>query len=115
MAGYYSLRGSDGVHDDLFAKSLVLDDGEKRVAIVSLDLISTSRPLVEESRAAIEKKTGIPASHVLICATHSHTGPTLANANRRWNDFGANSPLVIEYTKVCLKSWRTAWLRRCRS
>jgi hypothetical protein len=99
MAGYYSLRGSDGIHDDLFAKSLVLDDGQKRVAIISLDLISTSRSLVEESRAAIEKKTGIPASHILICATHSHTGPTLANANRRWNDFGASSPLVIEYTK----------------
>jgi hypothetical protein len=55
MAGYYSLRGSDGVHDDLYAKTLLLDDGTTRAAIVSLDLISTVRPVVEEARAAIEK------------------------------------------------------------
>ncbi len=100
MAGYYSARGSEGIHDDLFSKALVLDDGKTRVAIVALDLISTSRSLVEEARAAIEKRTGIPAGHILITATHSHTGPMLANANRRWNDFGAASPLAVEYTQA---------------
>ena len=89
MAGYYSLRGSEGVHDDLYAKTLLLDDGTTRAAIISLDLISTIRRVVEEARAAIEKRTGIPGRNMLITATHSHTGPMLANANRRWNDFGA--------------------------
>lgn len=100
MAGYYQLRGAEGVHDDLFAKTIVLDDGETKAALIVLDLISTSRSLVEESRTEIEKRTGIPAAHVMISATHSHTGPMLAKATRRWNDFGAASPLAIEYTKT---------------
>jgi hypothetical protein len=99
MAGYYSARGSEGVHDDLYAKTLLLDDGTTRAAIISLDLIATTRALVEEARAAIETRTGIPGRNVLITATHSHTGPMLANANRRWNDFGAASPLAVEYTQ----------------
>src|SRR5689334_14794551 len=60
MAGYYSLRGADGVHDDLYAKTLLFDDGVTRAAIISLDLISTVRAVVDEARAAIEKRTGIP-------------------------------------------------------
>src|SRR5262245_44750239 len=32
MAGYYHERGSDGVHDGLFAKALVLDSGGSRAA-----------------------------------------------------------------------------------
>ncbi len=99
MAGYYSARGADGVHDDLMAKALVLDDGKIRVALISLDLISTSRGIVEEARAAIEKRTGIPAGHVLISATHTHTGPMLAKATRRWDDFGASNPLAIRFTE----------------
>ncbi|OAI54541.1 hypothetical protein AYO47_02775 [Planctomyces sp. SCGC AG-212-M04] len=98
MAGYYSLRGADGVHDDLYAKTLLFDDGTTRAAIISLDLISTVRTVVDEARAAIEKRTGIPGRNILIAATHSHTGPMLANANRRWNDFGGSTPLAREYT-----------------
>lgn len=100
MAGYYSLRGSEGVHDDLYAKTLVFDDGVTRAAIVSLDLISTVRAVVDAARTEIEKRTGIPGRNVLICATHSHTGPMLSNANRRWNDFGGSTPLAREYTSA---------------
>ena len=62
--------------------------------------------MVEEARAAIEKRTGIPGRNILISATHSHTGPMLANANRRWNDFGGASPLAREYTAAL--PWKMA-------
>jgi neutral ceramidase len=97
MAGYYHERGAEGVHDDLLAKALVFDDGATKAAIVVLDLISTSRWMVDEARTAVEKRTGIPGANVLISATHSHTGPVLAKANRRHNDFGGENPLAIRY------------------
>jgi len=99
MAGYYSARGAEGIHDDLYAKTLIFDDGTTRVAIISLDLISTARAVVEKAREEIEKRTGIPSSHVLISATHTHTGPSIIRGGRRSNDFEGGNPVTVAYTK----------------
>jgi hypothetical protein len=98
MAGYYHKRESTGVHDDLFARALVLEHGGTKVALVSLDLVSTRRTFVEEARRLIEERTGIPASHVMISATHTHTAPVLAGG-RLYDTQGANEPLSLEYSK----------------
>ena len=39
MAGYYSDRGAVGVHDDLFARALVIEKDGSKIAIISCDLI----------------------------------------------------------------------------
>lgn len=83
MAGYYSYRGAEGTHDPLYAKALVFEKDGTTVALVSLDLITTTRGIVEESRKLIEKQTGIPGVHVMISATHSHTGPVLWDGSPR--------------------------------
>jgi hypothetical protein len=79
MAGYYFERGAQGTHDDLYAKAIVLDEGGCRVAIVGLDLISTTKDMVASARQEIERTTGIKGDHVMIGATHAHTGPVLAD------------------------------------
>src|SRR3954447_6814515 len=75
MAGYYSARAAEGVHDDLHAKAIVLERDGQKAALVALDLISTTRDLVEEARHAIEATTGLRGDTVMISATHAHTGP----------------------------------------
>lgn len=77
MAGYYYPRTADGVHDDLKAKALVFEAGGERIVLVACDTVGTSREPVEHARAAISKRLGIPAAHILISATHCHTGPVL--------------------------------------
>ncbi len=77
MAGYYHVRMSTETHDPLWAKATVLDDGQQQVAIVAVDLISTTPWMVTEARTRIRALTGIPAQNVLIGASHSHTGPVL--------------------------------------
>ena len=99
MAGYYSARGAEGTHDPLFAKVLVFEQDGTRAALVSLDLITTTRGLVEESRALVEKETGIPAAHVMISATHSHTGPVLWDGSPRADVLGGGEPIAREYVK----------------
>ena len=99
MAGYYSVRGAEGTHDLLFAKALVLEKDGVKVALVSLDLISTTRGLVEESRKLIEKETGIPGKHVMISATHSHTGPVLWDGSPRADVLGGGSQIAKDYMK----------------
>jgi hypothetical protein len=97
MSGYYYTRLSEGVHDDLYAKALVLDRDGVRVAMVSCDLISIGRPSVEEARRLIEKNTGIPAIHVMISATHTHTGPVLVDRTSRDLTMGRDRPITKEY------------------
>ncbi len=69
-------KPSDDILDDLYAKALVLNDGNTTIAIVSADLLYT--PLEEITnpvRRIIKEKTGICEQNVLICATHTHSGP----------------------------------------
>jgi len=75
MAGYYSERLATGVHDDLFAKALYLSDGKTEIAWVVCDIIGLSRQVVADARRRIREQTGLATDHVLLSATHSHTGP----------------------------------------
>lgn len=99
MAGYYSARGAEGTHDPLLAKALVFEKDGTRVALVALDLISTTRGLVEETRKLIEKDTGIPGRNVMISATHSHTGPVLTDGKARDEAFGGTQQVARDYMK----------------
>lgn len=75
MAGYFEERIARDVHDPLFAKALALDDGEATLVIVVCDLLGVKRERLDEAKRLIRERTGIPPSNVLICCTHTHTGP----------------------------------------
>jgi hypothetical protein len=98
MAGYYSERAAEGVHDDLYAKALVLEKDGVKAALVSLDLISTVRQVVTEARREVERTTGIRGDAVMISATHSHTGPLMNSRGARESVFGGTSDLATRYT-----------------
>jgi len=71
-------KPSDDILDELYAKALVLDDGRNTIAMVSADLLYV--PLEEITipvREIIRAKIGIPEKNVLICATHTHSGPEI--------------------------------------
>ncbi|MCI0699815.1 MAG: neutral/alkaline non-lysosomal ceramidase N-terminal domain-containing protein [Planctomycetia bacterium] len=97
MAGYYSVRGAEGTHDPLFAKALVFEKDGVKIALVSLDLISTTRGLVEDTRKLIEKETGIPGKNVMLSATHSHTGPVLWDGSVRADILSGGSKIAKNY------------------
>lgn len=77
LAGYYYPRSADGVHDHLHAKALILDDGRSQLVLVACDTVGLRRDVVAEVRARIQKQLGIQPDHVLVSATHCHTGPQL--------------------------------------
>lgn len=98
MAGYYQGRLSTETHDPLWCRATVLDDGNTRVAIVALDLITTTRWLTTETRERVAAKTSIPAENVLLSATHSHTGPVMYDpANSRYQLLGNANPATEKY------------------
>ena len=77
LAGFGSRdHGCEGVHDELFARAVALKSGETAVAAVSCDLIGLTRESIETIRRQVEAATEIPASHVMLACTHTHSGPT---------------------------------------
>ncbi len=68
-------RKVTGVRDPLHAAVLLLDDGETKAALVTLDLIAAYDVLVNLIRERIERETGIPSGHILVAASHNHSGP----------------------------------------
>ena len=75
MSGYFNERFSTGVKDPLQAKALVLRQGDVAAALVFCDLIGVPRRVADRARADAAQATGIPAEHIAVAATHSHTGP----------------------------------------
>jgi len=75
MAGYYFDREAEGVHDDLMAKAILFRQSGKTVGLVTCDLIELPRAVVDKAKALVEKRNGIPPGHLMLCATHAHTGP----------------------------------------
>lgn len=68
-------RYSTGVHDKLWASALYLSDGKEQALFVANDIIFVAKKNVQQARKRIEEQTGIPASHIMITSSHTHSGP----------------------------------------
>ena len=84
MSGYFSERLSTGTHDPLYAKALVLKQGDVQAAIVICDLIGLHANVTQQARKLAQQQTKIPADHICVAATHSHTAPLYSGALREY-------------------------------
>lgn len=75
LAGSPTRLKSSSVSTHLYVKALVLSAGGQKVAIVTLDTLKYPVDCVVRARQQVEKRTGIPASHVILCSSHTHRGP----------------------------------------
>ncbi len=82
MSGYFSERLSTGMLDPLLAKAVVFEQGRESAAILFCDVIAISLDVSNRARERAARATGIPAKHIAIAATHSHTGPLYTGALR---------------------------------
>ena len=85
-----------GKKGDLFARALVLEKGETRVAIVSIDNLGWPAYLGDRSRKLIK---GIAPENVLIGVTHTHSAPDAY----AFPDEKGNTAADLEYLDWCVK------------
>lgn len=71
-------RSFVGVHDEVFARALIMDDGAQRVALVVLEV--TAVPAASDMVKAIAQQLGIRESSVMVAATHTHNVPLFSYA-----------------------------------
>ncbi len=82
MGGYVAReQGSIGVHDQLYAKALVLDDNSEQCLLVMCDLLGIDAVDVRSLKVRIEARTGIPTTNMMIAASHTHSGPATLHTN----------------------------------
>lgn len=77
LAGYSRRRGepSEGTHDPVGVRALILQDGDIMVALVSGDLLIVDERLFEAVRARLRASGFSSEPALLLAATHTHSGP----------------------------------------
>ena len=73
-AGYLDRKGEgmEGVHDTLQALALFIDNGEKKLAICSVDHLGFTYEMVQKVKDIVEKK--LPSCEIYIASSHTHSG-----------------------------------------
>ncbi len=79
MAGYgFRNHAAEGKTSDLWAKALALEAGDgSRAVLVTLDLLGLDRTLAQSIGARLEKEFGLRRDQVMLCASHTHSGPVV--------------------------------------
>jgi len=78
LTGYIGRPGpSTRVHDNITATALILDDGDVRFGIISLDILGLDLEQDKALRQAISEATGIDQTNLLIACSHTHAGPAI--------------------------------------
>jgi len=87
LAGFHRAPGKErrvtGIRHPTAARALVLRHGETAAAIVSLDVLAVSREFARQTALRVARQVGIPAGHVRLCATHTHSMPSFRYL-RQW-------------------------------
>jgi hypothetical protein len=75
IPGYLEERKSTHIIDELYAKAIVIHNGEVALALVVIDALYLRQIEVERIRHRIQQFVPITSDRVMISATHTHTGP----------------------------------------
>lgn len=100
MSGYYYNRAAEGVHDDLYAKAVLLESGGRKAGMVACDLSALPREIVEAARKQIDAGGILRGADVLISATHTHTGPVILAGPTRYNLEGEMLRITRQFAEM---------------
>lgn len=110
LFGYNPGPYAEEVHDDLTATVFYFKSGDTEALLVSITVACLSTALSDEIRAKLSEALSVPRSHIMLCATHTHSGPATADAvgwgevNRTYCD----SILIPQIITAATKAFSTA-------
>jgi neutral ceramidase len=79
-AGSMAATFLDGTEERIHCRTLMLGDEKTLVSFTLVDSCLIPRELADSARRLASAKTGIPATHFTIAATHTHSAPTATPA-----------------------------------
>jgi len=113
------------VHDDLFARALVLDDGRDAIAVLSVDSIGYDNAVLGPGRdftAGLRRKvaasTPLKPDAVMLAATHSHSTPETIGLTPFREVRGVPEWIenhLVELAATVVEAWRNRVPARARA
>lgn len=89
LSGYADrTQGFQEIHDHIYARAIVLDDGAVQAAVISCEVINIPNAVWESLTQRMPKETGIAAENLLVAGVHTHGAPSLRGG---YTEVGANS------------------------
>jgi hypothetical protein len=73
VVGGFAPFPASAIHDKLYARCLVLDNGQTQVAFVICDNLGISRDVYDVARKRLAEETELPPENILMAATHTHS------------------------------------------
>ncbi|MBT3180279.1 MAG: hypothetical protein HOB40_07045 [Candidatus Marinimicrobia bacterium] len=92
IAGFHNQRPAQGVHDDIWARVMVLETGDTRLAIVGLDAVGFLHDEVVDIRKSLAES--LELDYCIIASTHNHEGPDLVGI---WGESFLSSGVNPDY------------------
>ena len=86
---------SEGTDDPLFAKTMVVQNGDKTLIIAGVDLIKIRLDLADAAMALAAQRTGIDRDAVMICPSHNHSSPFIPMRGPNNKDYISTLPGLI--------------------
>ncbi len=86
--GPFLNRYSIGVRDKLWARAMALEQDERRVVLISCDLIGVSQSITAQVRRLVGESSGLPPQAIMLHTTHTHSGPNVAGYHG-WGEMDA--------------------------
>ena len=83
------------VRDPLYLTVVALCDGENVALLMTADAMGVSWSVYEQCAKQIKKDYNIPAEHLLINVTHSHSAPSIGNDARWLRNFYARFKTAV--------------------
>lgn len=73
----YQPRKSNGVHDKIYHRILMMDDGNTKFLLIASDLCLFSPDLYDEVADRLSKQFGVPRTNIWWTVTHTHSAPEI--------------------------------------
>lgn len=99
IAGFGNKRAANGVHDQMWARTMVVDDGQSRIAVTSIDAIGFMNDYILDAKALISKESRITYS--VVSSTHTHEAPDLLGM---WGGSNYSSGINPDYLAMVKKN-----------
>ncbi|MFN6375295.1 MAG: alkaline ceramidase [Chitinophagia bacterium] len=94
------------VHDNLYAKAVVVEDAKTAIAIVSFDCIGLMYPELQRIRAKVKTMVpNFPVDHIVSSSTHTHAGPDVVGI---WGKNFQQSGVVDKHMDLIVERAATA-------
>lgn len=97
ISGFHNRKPAQGVYDDLWARAMVLDDGQTRMAWVALDALGMFGCDIIDIKKSLPESLGI--DYAIISSSHTHSAPDLIGMWGPGTLKSGVNPEYMEYVK----------------